>query len=456
MAKQAQPGSDDIGGIVVIPLLVVGLFVIIWFNNGPALYYGSAKMAYWMLWPFDMIGAIHEYRQQIAADVIQSPSVVKFAEWTNNAWRFPALIVAFIAFFMSWKAWKHPIGRETGGLRGKLSVDALLRYQAQIHSPIAPIVPIAKEMHKNEDPRFHEAYHPHEVVEKFGLAKQDGSLDREKAELYLISQLGTRVYRPGIDKSDTIFADRLNDWEKAVFALLAPPALKGKAGLPEYRDLLDKLNYSAVNATQTPDLRLANEVYQKYRDDPKLNNLWRSHHFSVTYLMQLYKLCKRAGKVTTADFLGWLRPNANGLYAALNSVGRQRTAFAECAGAHEHWEQEQKAQRLGRMQILPVVVAALQSLDDEYTFWRHAHAGQTQETLWGKMTQEQARLDSDLFRQHVVDLLEPHLTIKPKPGDDTEFDVAEALARREFEDKQLTNIMSGVKSEFKTDEEAQA
>lgn len=456
MAKQIQNGGDDIGGLVVIPLLVLGLFAILWFNFGPALYYGSAKMAYWMLWPLDEVGLVHGYRQQIAMDVVLTPSVGKFAEWTNNAWRLPALVIAAIAFNMARKAWMHPIGKETGGLRGRLSVDALMRYQAQIHSPIAPIVPIAKDMHKNEDPRFHEAWHPHEVVEKFGLAKKDGDLDREKAELYLVSQLGTRVFRPGIDKSDTIFADRLNDWEKAIFALLAPPAINGKAGLKEYHELLDKLNYSAVNATQTPDLRLANESYQKYRDHPKLNNLWRSHHFSVTYLMQIYKLCKRAGKVTTADFLGWLRPNANGLYAALNSVGRQRTAFAECSGAHEHWEHEQKCQRVGRMPILPVVVSALQSLDDEYTFWRHANAGETQETLWGKMTQDQARLDSDLFRQHVVDMLAPHMPATTKPGDDTEFDEAEMVARREYQDKQLSNIMSGMKSAFKNDEEQES
>jgi hypothetical protein len=456
MSRQMQNSETDTTGIIVVPLLVFALLAIIWYSAGPTLYYGSAKMAYWMLWPLDLIGAVHEYRQQIITDVVQLPSVGKFVEWTGNAWRVPAFFVALIAFNLARRAWSHPIGKETGGLRGRLSVDALLRYQAQIHSPIAPIVPIAKDMHKNEDQRFHEPWHPHEVVERFGLANKDGDLDKEKGELYLVSQLGTRIFRPGIDKSDSVFADRLNDWEKAIFALLAPPAINGKAGLDEYRKLLDKLNYSAVNATQTPDLSLANDMYQKYRDHPQLNNLWRSHHFSVTYLMQIYKLSKRAGKVTTADFLGWLRPNANGLYAALNSVGRQRTAFTECAGAHEHWEHEQKCQRLGRVSILPVVVSALQSLEDEYIFWRGANAGETLETMWGKMTQDQARIDTDLFRQHVVDMLEPHMSAPPKPGSETEFDVAEAAARRDHQDKQMSNIMSGAKSAFQKDEESQS
>lgn len=454
MARNSQTPNADVSGIFVIPLLIVGLFVVMWFSMGAGLFYRSGKMAYYMLWPFSLIDSVQAYRLQIIQDVVLPPSPGKFYEWTSNAWRFPALLLAGLALRMAWTAHKHPMGKEKGGLRGRLSVDALLRYQAQIHSPIAPIVPIAKELHKNLDPRFHPAWHPHEVVEQFGLTKKDSEdLDREKAEHYLLSQLGTRVYRPGIDKSETIFADRLNDWEKAMFALLAPAAIHGKDGLPEYRELLDKLNYSAVNATQTPDLRLANEQYQKYRAHPLLNNLWRSHHFSVTYLMQVYKLCKRAGKVTTADFVGWLRPNANPLYAALNSVGRQRTAFAECAGAHEHWEHEQKCARLNRIPILPVVVASLKSLEDEYDFWRSANQGETQESLWGRMTKEQAMLDTDLFREHVVDLLRSGLNGGPKPGTDSDFDATEAIARREFEDAQMTKMMAGSKAAFPKQED---
>lgn len=451
MARGQQPASSDVSGIIVVPLGIVALFVIAWMMWGSALYFGSAKMAYYMLAPLDFVAAIHEYRLSIIRDVVQPPSAGKFYEWTSNAWRIPGLLLAVMALRLAYIAAKHPIGKEKGGLRGRLSVDALLRYQAQIHSAIAPIVPIAKEMHKNEDPRFHPPWHPHEVVEKFGLAKRDGDLDHEKAEKYLLSQLGSRIYRPGLDKSDTIFADKLNDWEKACFALLAPPAIKGKAGLAEYWDLVNKLNYSAVNATQTPDLRLANEQYQKYRDDPHLNNLWRHHHFSTTYLMQVYKLSKRAGKVTTADFLGWLRPNANTLYAALNSVGRQRTAFAECAGAHEHWEHEQKAQRLNRVSILPVVVASLKDLEDEYNFWRTSNAGETVESLWGRMTPEQSMLDTDIFRQHVVDMLVPKTP--PPPGQDSEFDMEQATARREFEDAEIAKIMAGSKAAFPTEEE---
>lgn len=455
MARSSQTPNADVSGIYVIPMLIIGLFVILWFAMGEGLFYGSGKMAYYMLWPFDMIDAVHAYRLQIIQDVVQPPSPGKFYEWTSNAWRVPSALVACLAFRLAWTAYKHPIGKEKGGLRGRLSVDALLRYQAQIHSAIAPIVPIAKDLHKNEDPRFHPPWHPHEVVEKFGLAKENGDLDHEKAEHYLLSQLGTRVYRPGIDKSDTIFADRLNDWEKVIFALLAPAAVHGKEGLREFRDLLDKLNYSAVNATQTPDLRLANEQYQKYRAHPLLNNLWRSHHFSVTYLMQVYKLCKRAGKVTTAEFVGWLRPNANGLYAALNSVGRQRTAFAECAGAHEHWEHEQKCQRLNRIPILPVVVASLKSLEDEHNFWRSANPGETPETLWGRMTPEQSRLDTDLFRAHVVDLLNINQQGTPAPGDESDFDAAATAERRELENQQMATLMTGAKAAFPKQEEQQ-
>jgi hypothetical protein len=455
MARNSQTPNADVSGIFVIPMLIVVLFAILWFAMGQGLFYGSGKMAYYMLWPFDLIDSVHAYRMEIVQDVVKPPTVGKFYEWTSNAWRLPALIVAGLALRLGWTVWQHPMGKEKGGLRGRLSVDALLRYQAQIHSAIAPIVPIAKHLYKNEDPRWHAPWHPHEVVEHFGLAKKNGDLDHEKAEHYLLSQLGTRVYRPGIDKSDTIFADRLNDWEKAIFALLAPAAIHGKDGLAEFRDLLDKLNYSAVNETQTPDLRLANEQYQKYRAHPLLNNLWRSHHFSVTYLMQVYKLCKRAGKVTTAEFVGWLRPNANSLYAALNSVGRQRTAFAEAAGAHEHWEHEQKCQRLNRIPILPVVVAALKSLEDEYNFWRTANAGETEESLWGRMTQEQARLDSDLFREHVVGLLGAGMNSVPKPGADSDFDATEAIARREFEDAQMTKLMAGSKAAFPKEEDNQ-
>src|SRR5688572_14194832 len=130
MAKQSQPNDVDTSAFIVVPIMILVLLAIFWMVAGPTLYYGAAKMAYWMLWPLDMIRGVHEYRMQIAVDVVQPPTVGLTLEWTGNAWRLPSLIVGLVAFNLARKAWMHPIGRETGGLRGKLSVDALMRYQA--------------------------------------------------------------------------------------------------------------------------------------------------------------------------------------------------------------------------------------------------------------------------------------------------------------------------------------
>lgn len=438
---QERPNSSDPIELFAIPLLILVLFGIIWFSYREGLYYNAGRMAYWMLWPFDFVGGVHAYRLSIVRDIMNAPSLGQVFVWATLAWMCPSLLLAGVCLRTGFKTWKHPIVT----MRGPLSVDALMRYQAQVHSPIAPIVPIAMEIHKNNDPRLHEPWHPHEVVEKFGLADEKGDVDRDKAERYFMQQLGTRVYRPGLDPVDTVFADRFNDWEKAIFAMLAPLAVKMKRGMDEYWELCNALNYSAVNPTQTPDLRLANKLYQEYRTHPKLNNLFRVHHFSVTYLMQLYMLAKRAGKVTTSHWVGWLRPNANSLYAALNTAGRQ-TPFTEASGAYFYWRHEQNAQKKARVPIKPTVVGAVQALVEEYGFWKTAHQHETEETLWGRIGEGGAG-DAEIFRRYVTDMMNAAARA-PAPGEESLFDVAMAKERQDAEERALAEMMSGVTQSF--------
>lgn len=442
---QDRPNSPDPLDWVAIPVGIVILLVILWLMKGESLYYGAGKMAYYMLWPFQFISGVQEFRLSITSDIVRPPSPEKVFLWTSAAWYVPSAILGIVCARLAWNAHKHPIKK----MKGKLSVDALMRFQAQVHSPIAPIVPIAKDLHKNLDPRFHEAYHPHEVVEKYELALPDGTLDREKAENYFLSQLGSRVYRPALDDPNMIFADRLNDYEKTIFAMLAPLAIKVKEGLGDYQKLCDALNYSAVNATQTPNLTLANELYLEYRANPKLNNLFKTHHFSVTYLMQLYMLAKRAGKISTAHWVGWLRPNANALYAALNTAGR-KTPFTESAGAYAQWMFELECQKKKRMPIQPCVIGAVDALKEEWEFWKTADQRVTEETLWGKMHTDQSQLDQDLFRRYVTDILAPRMSSPPSAGNDLPFDVQESAARKQREDAEIASLMAGIKQEFPT------
>jgi hypothetical protein len=438
--KGGNDNSVDPAAFIVIPLGLLVLMGVFWMMNKHGLYYGAGKMAYYMLWPFSFIPGVDAYRSGVVTSILtEAPDAGLTASWANAAWRAPALLLGLLCLKMAYNGFNHPIKR----MKGKLSVDALLRHQASIHSPIAPIVPIAKDMHKNLDPRFHEPFHPHEVVANEGFLNPDlKTLDREKMENYFIRQLGTRVYRPGLDSPDIVFADRLNDYEKAIFAMLAPLAIKIKDGLPEYNKLCDALNYSAVNSTQTPDLRLANELYQAYRTHPKLNNLFRRHHFSTTYLMQLYILAKRAGKIATSHWVGWLRPNANSLYAALNCAGRE-TPFTEAAGAFNHWRFEIKCGKENMMPVLPVVVGAMVGLQDEWDFWRDADQRETEETLWGKMDGKEGS-DHDLFRRYVSEVLTAKQGFVPQAGDDNIFDQNESAARRLQEEKDLSAMMSGV------------
>lgn len=442
MARPSDKPNSDPMAAVVIPIGILVIVTIIWVANQEGLYYGAAKMAYWMLAPFSWMDKVQEYRLSIMRDVVALPDPFVAMGWAAAAWRAPSAILAIICFYAAWKSMKNPILK----MRGPITVDALLRYQAQVHSPIAPIVPIAMDIHKNLDERFHESYHPHEVVQKFNLAKADGTLDREKCERYFIGQLGSRIYRPGLDDSNTIFADRLNNYEKAIFAMLAPLAIKIKEGLPEYIELRDALNYSAVNETQTPDLRLAQKMFDEYRAHPKLNNLFRAFHFSNTYLMQLYLLAKRSGKVTTADWVGWLRPNAHQLYVALNTAGRN-VAFTESGGVFAHWKFERKCQTDKRMPVLPAVVDAIDDLHSEWEFWKKSDKRVTEETLWGRMD-DGAKNDQDLFRRYVSEILTQRSGPLPEPGSDTLFDSDESQARKSKEDEALAKMMSGLAHEF--------
>jgi hypothetical protein len=453
-SQNGQQPNTDTGAFIVIPLLIVFLLAMIWMMHGEGLFYGSGKMAFYMLSPLDFIPAVHRYRHSIVVDIMASPAPEKVFEWVMAAWYLPSAAMGVLSLWLARKALKHPISTKVGGLRGSLSVDALMRFQARVHSPIAPIVSIAHLLHKGTDPRFHRPWHPHEIVQMYGLAKADGSLDRGKTEKYFLSHLGTRIYRPAIDRPDTIFPDRFNNYEKTIFAMLAPLAIKIKEGRGDYKKLMDALNYSAVNETQTPDLRLANELYAEYRAHPLLNNLFRYHHFSVTYLMQLYMLAKRSGKVTTADWVGWLRPNANALYAALNTAGRQ-TPFTESSGAFEHWRFEQRCRKEKLTPILPVVVGSVAALDAEWQFWRHADQRETEESLWGRMDKDSATTNQDLFRKSVTEILGSGAAM-PAAGPETLFDQAEASARREAEDVWMSRMMAGVREAFpKEDEEGE-
>jgi len=446
MAKQQEKPKEEPLAFVIIPICLVILLMVFWALNRHGIYYGTGKMTYWMLWPFDMFSGVHEYRLSIIKDMGKLPDPELVVSWAGNAWRVPSALLGAIAVRAAYKAFRHPIK----DMKGPLSVDALMRFQAQVHSPIAPIVPIAMSMHKNEDERFHESYHPHEVVEKFNLLNKDKTLNREAAEKYFLAQLGKRIYRPGLDDPNTtVFADRLNDYEKVIFALLAPLAINMKAGLPEYDKLNDAINYSAVNEYQVPDLRLANELYTKYRDHPKLNNLFRRHHFSVTYLMQLYLLAKRSGKVATSHWVGWLRPNASPLYVALNTSGRE-TPFTESAGAFAQWKFELACEKKKMMPILPCVVGAVAALESEWQFWQSADQRETEETLWGRMSEDQGRRDVDLFRRFVTDMLVPQSNVPA--GEDTLFDQQVSSERRAYEDDQLAKMMSGVKQNLPTED----
>lgn len=502
MAAEQRPGGGDGLGIVIVPLLLcLGVWAI-WHFNRAGLYYYSAKMAYYMLWPGQFVSFVADYRRQILVDVLHKPDPLQVIVWVNAAWFVPATLFSACCLWLAKKRWSHPIVR----MKGSLSVDALISYQAQIHSPIAPIAPIARDLHRNLDPRWHESYKPYEAIEKFGLHIPDADAEpeatpeeeaedaeddsqlwqappeqadrppkssasypplvREKVENYFLKQLGRRVYHPGIDapfvgsddhsKPGSVCADKFNNYEKAMFALFAPLALKGKRGFDEYYALRDRLNRSAVNSTQTPTLSLANAQYQTYRADPKLNALFERHHFSTTYLMQLFTLAKRAGRVTTAEFLGWLRPNAHNLFVALETVGR-KVAFTESGGSYCHWMFEKHCNLKKRTPILPCVTPAVLALEHEWQVHHESSHRETEETIWGRIRNDSRGIsvDHELFSRYVKDVLYAG-SEKPAPpiaeGEESVFDQEEGTARRQAlekmraaEDDALRKMMSNQK-----------
>lgn len=546
MADDRKQGGDA-AAVIVIPCIVGFMLFGLWVVNRAGLYYGSAKMAYYMLAPGDVLAWIHEYRLSIVRDVLHKPDPFQVIAWVNAAWRAPAILFAVLCIWLAKKRWSHPIVK----LKGTLSVDALLHYQAMVHSPIAPIVPIARDMHKNLDPRWHESYRAFEAIEKFGLhmpgpgqvevpepeeqadendeaelwaappqqAEREEQakptvhyppLVREKVEAYFLKQLGRRIYFPGVSiqpraiaKADTFspaeiflfgrvapflervtagradwmfkkrlgsrqfkpaagqaggtfYPDYLNPYEKAIFALFAPLAIKGAKGLPEYFDLRDRLNRSAVNKAQKPTLSLANDLFQEYRANPKINALFERHHFSVTYLMQFFVLAKRAGRVTTADFLGWLRPNEHNLFVALETVGR-KVAFTESGGSYCHWMFEKHCYRRKRTPILPCVTPAVLSLEDEWRAHHESAHRETEETIWGRMRNGANGMsaDEDLFARYVRDVMYAGSGNESPPiavGEESIFDkeeggarLAAAAAVQEAEDAALRAMMSNVK-----------
>jgi intracellular multiplication protein IcmP len=204
-----------------------------------------------------------------------------------------------------------------------------------------------------------------EFCAKYGLLKEDKTIDRVKAEQVFKDQLG----RPFESLK------YLERHELALFALFAVRAcfdFDEGDGNP-YSTML--INQFARSYTETGKLDMTgvNELIvrcTKHKEWKKINRILKRHAFVSTMLISMLQLGRQSGVLAPVSFL-WLKPVDRTLWYALHQMeppspstllGQlvRKRVWAEAAGVRAHWIAEKLSKRA---LLMPVVTEAVNGLE---------------------------------------------------------------------------------------------
>lgn len=383
MAKHSSSGHDNketmigtIGGVLVAAIIMIGL---IWFLASHKIVYYSSPILWFFALPwyyFDggvwsSINEAYVYFRQNPGN-ITLPYYMGFA---NTCLKPLAVFVCSLAGLYVFSLFFKKSGGAS--IKRELSPMAAAKEISKTFPAIIPVLHLGPKLVKDELPLWRRQTFPEDVWMNEKIKNRSmvegGQLNLERVAIYFrggeeadgkiqvrsgrrwSKMLGYQVVDLIEDRGkqgNICFPNRFSSQGKVIFAILCAHAFGGRDGKKDYKKATDELNRSCSGQENgLPNLKVAQWIFDKYKNDPTARKLFSVHHWEYTYLFALFMKAKLTGKATHTDFL-WLKPLDRIMFYALNTVGRS-TPPVEAAAVFSQIDYEiqvAKAQRLPLVQ----------------------------------------------------------------------------------------------------------
>lgn len=382
----------SVGSMIFLAWLVASN-KIVWGSLKPMLALG----AMWKIIPTDFNTAQWNSVVVDATRFSKNPTGVLFLDWVGfvNTAAMPLMFLIAMTYFAV-LAWLFQ--RKKENIFRPFTPAQLLAHTMRVFSGVAPVIKIRKQIVDNKLPQWRIQVTPEEVfLGKHAGGRpmvQGGEFQGDVAEAYFTAikperingmldslMLGRQIVDLMKDrgKSKTlVFADRMSNEGKALFALWACVAFGGQEGKKEYTEFSRKLNISAYgSATGMANLTVIQPLYDKYRTNKEAKALFAVHHWEHTILFALLEIAQRRGRYTTAEVL-WLRPTNRVMFFSLNSCGA-KTPHVEAASTFNQYLYERACHAAKRLPIFQdaegayhpfiCIAQAIEGLKAEYEHW---------------------------------------------------------------------------------------
>lgn len=398
-------------GSMGLLIWLVGSNKIVWGSLKPMLAIGSM----WKWIPSDFTYRQWNYLVMDASRFARNVSEVSFVDWVSfvNLAATPLTLLISVSYILSMPLLAL---RKRPSIFRKFTPEQLMEHTVHVFSGVAPVIKIRKKIVNNELPQWRIQVTPQEVFlgsyDGEPMVK-DGAFDRGVATRYFAGlrketidgrmvsvMLGRQIVDLVRDAGrfrSICFPDRLSNEGKALFALWAAVAFGGQDGKKEYAEYSRKLNMSAYGSpTGMANLTVIQPLYDKYRANKQVANLFAVHHWEHTFLFALLEIAQRRGRYTTAEVL-WLRPTNRVMFFALNSCGA-KTPHVEAAATFAQVNYEKSCHQQKRLPLVKgsdgrlvhyiAVEKAVDGLQYEYEHWRDGidedDEWWSNQDLWGR------------------------------------------------------------------------
>lgn len=379
--KHKDPNKKEgfltfVGAVLLISFV---LTTFIWFlashkivyYSAPVLRWAGVPWAFWAPETWSRINEAFVFYRQHPADV----GLLNFVAFANDTLRPLSSILCIVLAALVVKRLFPSAGGQA--MRRELSPMQLANEISKVFPAIVPVLHLGADLVADRLPLWRRQTFPEDVWQSErvgGKPLSDGKrlfLDRVEAYFrggefaggphqmrngrrwsrmlgFLVVDLLADSHR----HEGICFPDRFSSQGKVLFALLAAHAFGGREGKNDYQKAADALNRSCAGAKNgLPNLKVAQWLYDKYRNHVEARRMFQVHHWEHTYLYTLFGKAKLTGKVTHTEFL-WLKPLDRILFYSLNTVGRA-TPHTEAAAVFAQVDFEIKCARSNR---LPVVM----------------------------------------------------------------------------------------------------
>ncbi len=409
-----------IGGIFIG--LVLAIILVMWFFRGAAVTKATLNPLLSMSKVWLWVGMDFQYQSAFNSAVTLSqeligksrPSIVEWINLVNVAFMPWFLLLAIPLLYITVQ-----ISRKKDIFMRRFTAKKLMLVNAEHFTGTLPVIAIRNDIVTDRNPLWRRQVTPEEVFLNYKSpttrkpltqeAQANGGgqaeFNNDVAEEYfsqivrdenknivasrMLGRLLVNIVDDSRNTDKICFPDRMSNEGKTVFALFSAVAFGGEEGAKDfekYRDLLNRSAFGSKNGQA--NLSVANDLYQKMRENPMAKRLFAVHHWEYSYLFALLELAQRQGRYTTAEIL-WLRPANRVMFFALNTRGSS-TPHTEAATTFTQYDYERRLARLGRYPLNdknePIIFTknVVRALRKEWDHWNEC-VDDSDEEAWRKL-----------------------------------------------------------------------